>query len=237
MAEGERFSGFPVGGRATAVPNLFFTAVLPRIEDMAELVVSVYFFFAWGRQRRYPRYYTYGELAGDATLQQALAHLAGGPEEALRRGLELAVRRGSLLRSVLEGDRGRRELYSLNTAAGRNALERLQRGEAAPAAEERAAEAWEPAPNIFAIYEENVGAISPLIAEELTEAETQYPAPWVEAAFREAVRQNKRSWRYIQKILERWAVEGPDYEEAGRVPERARRGQPLSGRYRRLVGR
>ncbi|HLA19410.1 MAG TPA: DnaD domain protein, partial [Dehalococcoidia bacterium] len=40
-----------------------------------------------------------------------------------------------------------------------------------------------------------------------------------EAAFREAVSLNKRSWRYIHSILRRWEAEGPDYEEAGRSSE------------------
>jgi hypothetical protein len=35
-----------------------------------------------------------------------------------------------------------------------------------------------------------------------------YPAEWLEAAFREAAAQNARSWRYVSRILERWAIEG-----------------------------
>ena len=56
-------------------------------------------------------------------------------------------------------------------------------------------------PNIFALYEENVGIIGPMMAEALKEAETTYPAAWIEEAFREAVARNKRSWRYIETIL------------------------------------
>jgi len=74
-------------------------------------------------------------------------------------------------------------------------------------------------PNVFALYEENVGGITPLIADELKDAEERYPPQWIEAAFREAVSLNKRSWRYIHSILKRWEAEGPDHEEAGRDPE------------------
>jgi DnaD/phage-associated family protein len=63
-------------------------------------------------------------------------------------------------------------------------------------------------PNIFVLYEQNIGPLTPLLAEELVEAEDTYPALWIEDAFREAVELNKRSWRYIQRILERWAAEG-----------------------------
>ncbi|MFQ5879418.1 MAG: DnaD domain-containing protein [Dehalococcoidia bacterium] len=236
MTEGDRFSGFPAGGRATAVPNLFFTTLLPKMEDPAELALTIYLFFAWQRQRGYPRYLTLAQLTGDATLRQALSHLPGGPEEALWHGLELALRRGSLLRATLAREKAQQEVYLLNNAAGRSALERLQRGEVTARQEEAAAESWEPALNIFSLYEENIGAISPLIAQELAEAESQYPAQWLEAAFREAVRLNKRSWRYIQAILERWAAEGPDYEKAGRDSEKDGGHRRPSGPYRDLIG-
>ena len=91
---------------------------------------------------------------------------------------------------------------------------------------------------MFALYEENVGAITPLIADELKDAEERYPPQWIEAAFREAVSLNKRSWRYIHSILKRWEAEGPDYEEAGRDPEadwlerRYARGKRGAGRLR-----
>jgi DNA replication protein len=63
-------------------------------------------------------------------------------------------------------------------------------------------------PNIFALYEQNIGLLTPLIAEQLQEAERRYPREWVEMAFLEAVSNNKRSWRYIERILDRWSAEG-----------------------------
>ena len=63
-------------------------------------------------------------------------------------------------------------------------------------------------PNIFALYEDNVGTIGPMIAEELKAAEERYPWPWLNEAFGIAVNQNKLSWRYISAILRRWAAEG-----------------------------
>ena len=63
-------------------------------------------------------------------------------------------------------------------------------------------------PNIFSLYEANIGMLTPMIADDLREAESLYPASWIEDAFREAVEQNKRSWRYVERILERWSQEG-----------------------------
>jgi DnaD/phage-associated family protein len=63
-------------------------------------------------------------------------------------------------------------------------------------------------PSIFSLYEQNVGLLTPLLAEQLADAERQYPPEWIEAAFTEAVNHNKRSWSYIRRILEIWEQGG-----------------------------
>ena len=50
--------------------------------------------------------------------------------------------------------------------------------------------------------------LTPMIADELREAEKIYPENWIRDAVREAVSLNKRNWRYIERILENWAAEG-----------------------------
>jgi DnaD/phage-associated family protein len=77
----------------------------------------------------------------------------------------------------------------------------------------------EPAPNIYTLYEQNIGGITPMIADDLRDAEQRYPPDWIREAFREAAELNKRNWRYIQRILERWETEGPNYATDGRDPE------------------
>jgi len=237
LALGEKpFEGFPAGARAVAIPSLFFTAVLPRIDDPAELVVSVHFFFAHAHKKGQPRFLTYAELAADGSLAAALGSLAEG---GLRRGLDAAVQRGTLLRLALEQDGGGEELFFLNTPGGRRAVAaikagRLELGRLLP----EPGAGREPLPSVFALYEENIGTIGPLIADELKDAETRYPGEWIEAAFREAVSLNKRSWSYIAAILRRWEAEGPDYEKAGRDTEGDEgRRRSLAGRYRHLVRR
>jgi DnaD/phage-associated family protein len=63
-------------------------------------------------------------------------------------------------------------------------------------------------PSIYTLYEQNIGLLTPLVAEQMLEAERRYPRDWIEEAFGEAVGNNKLSWRYIERILERWALEG-----------------------------
>ncbi len=223
----EPSAGFPNSGLATAVPNQFFARVLPQIETPEELVVSAYFFFAQQLKRRSPRYVTKRELAADATLARTLSHLvAQGPsperippgEDALERGLDLAVWRGTLLRARAGSSSREEEIYVVNTPANRRALEELTAGDL------HLDESLPPAANangsgIFALYEQNIRPVSSLIADELKEAEQRYPENWIRDAFREAVGLNKANWRYIESILRRWEAEGRQDEKPGRDPQ------------------
>jgi DNA replication protein len=216
-ASNEPPAGFANSGLATAVPNQFFSRVLPQIEAPEELIVSLYFFFAQQLKRRSPRYLTKRELAGDSTLARSLLHLAPA-EDALERGLDLAVWRGTLLRARINTSAREEEMYVVNTRANRKALEELTARDLhlddslPPAAKTNGS-------TIFALYEQNIRPVTPLIAEELKEADQRYPEDWIRDAFREAVSLNKLNWRYIEGILRRWEAEGRQDEKPGRDPQ------------------
>lgn len=213
----EPTTGFPNSGLATTVPNQFFSRILPQIESVEELVVSLYVFFAQQLQRRSPRFVTRRELEADATLAASLERLGAG-EGALERGLELSVWRGTLLRARKHSGDREDEVYVINTPANRKALEALA-GSDVRLEEPVAAAVERDGSGIFALYEQNIRPITPLIAEELTEAEKAYPPDWIRDAFREAVSLNKPNWRYVESILRRWEAEGRHNEESGRNPE------------------
>lgn len=62
--------------------------------------------------------------------------------------------------------------------------------------------------NIFSQYE-NLGLlINPTIAEQLKEAEQEYPPDWIKEAFGRAAAANIRKWSYIRGILENWKTAG-----------------------------
>jgi DNA replication protein len=205
------FSGFP-GGRTghTSLPDLFFSDLLPLIDNLAELKVTLHVFWLLYHKKGVPRYVTLQELQGDGTLLCGLQGLAASPEEALRDGLQHAVARGTLLH--VRAASGVQHSYFVNSAQGRRAMERAQTGELRLAEGELRAEPAAPTerPNIFVLYEQNIGLLQPIIAEELQEAERAYPQEWIQEAFRIAVENNVRNWKYIRRILERWAAEGRD---------------------------
>lgn len=67
-----------------------------------------------------------------------------------------------------------------------------------------------PKPNIFRDYEQNFGALTPMIADELRDFEKTYPLDWIEYAMREAVTSNARNVKYVASILKRIQQHGFD---------------------------
>jgi DnaD/phage-associated family protein len=104
-----------------------------------------------------------------------------------------------------------------NNARGRRGLAALRARAVeapAPAIAARPAGRASARPPIFELYEANVGLVQPLIADELRAAAELYPAAWIEDAFHQAVAYNRRNWRYVKRILERWATEGRHSSDA-----------------------
>jgi DNA replication protein len=217
------FAGFPTGKLPTTpVPNAFFSELLPAIDHLGELKVTLYAFWALGRQRGARRCLRMEDLRRDPRLLAAVADRGRPAPEALDEALERAVARGTLLRVLAEsGSRG--AVFFLNSPRGRDAAEGLRQGLWAPEDEAPATGLDAERPNVFILYEQNIGPLTPLIAETLHEAEATYPAAWIEDALRIAVENNVRRWRYVQAILEDWRTKGRDEREDLRQSEAARR--------------
>lgn len=81
-------------------------------------------------------------------------------------------------------------------------------------------------PNIFVLYEDTIGPLSPMISAELIQAETEYPQDWIEDAFRETARQNKHNWKYTQAILRSWKDAGG--KKIGTKAEKEREKAPFA---------
>ena len=92
--------------------------------------------------------------------------------------------------------------------------------------------------DIFTLYEQNIGMLTPLIADELREAEKQYPETWIKDAIKEAVALNKRNWRYIARILEHWSTEGKDDgTHRGNLKKNTDPDKYIRGKYGHMVQR
>jgi DNA replication protein len=208
-----RFAGFPAGSlRAVLLPELLFAELLPRVDSLAELKVTLHVLWRTGAGARAPAWLPLEQLRHDPVLVAGLGDQPGGAAAAIVAGVDAAAARGSLGRATVGYRDGEREVVAANTARGRRALAALKAraGDlgAPPLPRPTPGPRPDGRPAIFALYESNVGLVQPLIAEELRQAADLYPADWVEDAFAEAVAYNRRSWRYVKRILERWATEG-----------------------------
>lgn len=212
----DKFTGFPAGElRFTSVPDLFFARLLPQIDSLVELKVTLHFFWVHYRQAR--QVISRSELLTDETLVRSLALIDEDVESALIQGLGRAVERGTLLYAQVEDEAGRHDLYFLNSERGRHAHTKVLAGEMGVVAVS-GVEIAPPTkrPNIFELYEANIGLLSPIIVDELKDAEATYPPIWIEDAFRIAVENNVRKWSYIRAILERMATAGREDGQGGK---------------------
>ena len=79
--------------------------------------------------------------------------------------------------------------------------------------------------------------LTPMIAEELKEAEKLYPKTWIRDAIKIAVNQNKRKWYYISTILERWTAEGKSNGAYRRDSKKEDPDKYIKGKYGHMVRR
>ena len=217
------FSGFPDGPLSlTPLPDQFFSEILPYVDHLGELKVILYTFWRLNQQEAGVRYLQRADYLADQEFMLGLAADPDQQAELLDDGLGRAVRRGVLLAQapLAGGD----EVIFLNSPRGRAASTAIQTGDWRPDLETEPAALPLSEPGRLAnLYEQNIGPLTPMLAEELNAAGEEYPAAWIEEAFRIAVQNNARSWRYILAILERWQKEGRHERKDRRDTEKARR--------------
>ena len=187
------FKGFTDSETFTQLPDFFFHHLLREIRDADELKVTAY--FLWRIEHMDGPFRALCETDFEAKdLGLAADEIASG--------LEKAVRRGSLIRSHHEAD----IFYFLNSPRGRAAAEAFAEGDWRASAQIKSAPMERL--NVFKLYEENIGPLTPLIADALKDAEKIYPEIWIADAIGLAVKNNKRNWKYCEAILKRWKEEG-----------------------------
>ena len=236
----KQFTGFPAKMQFTPLPNPFFSVLLPQINDITELKVTLYILGALYQKRGYPRFITYGELVSNRSLMSSLREAAKPPDEVLRQALEMATKRGTILHIVLDRDGAPQDIYFLNTESDRQAVTKIQSGELSLTGLKVGRQDYietEEQPDIFTLYEQNIGMLTPMISEELREAEKLYPAAWIQDAIKEAVSLNKRSWKYIAAILENWSSQGRGSGTYRRDFKKTDPDKYIKGKYGHMVRR
>jgi len=206
-----KFDGFPKKMDFTPIPNTFINNVMTEISDIGELKVMLYIMEALYNKKGLPRFVAYSELLGDSNLMHCLKQNFSNPENELKEALRLATERKTILCLSMGQDDTIVDLFFLNTEADKQSIEKIKNGAIKiPGIKTRVISPIiiQNPSNIFALYEENIGMLTPIIADELKEAQKIYSETWIEDAIKEAVKQNARKWSYVTAVLERWAKEG-----------------------------
>jgi len=204
------FSGFPSQkGRPAELPEAFFSELLPQIDHLGELKLTLFALWALSQPSDQPAFITLADCLAEAERFANLANPITDAVAVIADAVERAVIRGTLLRVAPPNPQPEQVYLFLNDAAGQQAAEDLAAGR------------WQPAqhslptltitrPNIYRLYEQNIGPLTPLIADALRDAEAQYPPEWIAEAIQIAVERNARNWKYIQAILRSWKEKGRD---------------------------
>jgi len=202
------FGGFKQKGRLIKVPGAFFSELLPDITSVSELKVTLYCFW-WFTQREDAHTIRQADFIADKVFMEGLGHRTDEQVRTLQEGLELAVTRGTLLQIVVERGTSVENYYLINSPRGRAIAEAAERGEWNPGAPNGTAlDLRVERPNVFTLYEQNIGALTPMIADSLRDLSNEVSEDWITDAIQLAVEHNKRNMKYIEAIITRWKQEG-----------------------------
>ncbi|MFN0093878.1 MAG: DnaD domain-containing protein [Dehalococcoidia bacterium] len=231
----DEFQGFPGIAKATAIPNLFFSAVLPRLRAADDLLAFLWAAKCVQEQRGGPGAVTAAQIWAEPGAPDAFETMGTG-RPGLDAGLRGCVSVGALLALRLIGEGPPEDVFFVNNPPARRAIARIRAGEleVRPGVIAEALP-MEARPGIFRLYEENIGTITPIIGERLLAAADEYSWAWIEAAFREAAELNKRNWRYIERMLQRWDAEGRSHETAGTASFEDRQRKYLGGALDHII--
>ena len=188
---GKEFGGFSGKEGFSSLPNEFFRELLAEINNLDELRVALY------------ALWFVVNMEGAAHPLWEEDFLEGLDAEQVASGLEKCVLRGSLIQVTFDSAE---DIYFINSPRGRASAESARESGWIPSKKHSAVPLARP--NIFKLYEENIGALTPMIADMLKDAEDEYPADVIEDAMEKAVKANARKWSYVEAILKRWKEEG-----------------------------
>ena len=217
------YAGFDASRtRFTSIPNQVFSDLLPIIDDLDELKAVLYGFWRLGQQEGDTRYLRLPEILVDLVFLDGLGDSPDERGQRAQQAFARAAQRGVFIEIEVKRSGASEQWYFLNSLKGRQAVAKLRQGDFGHLLhdiDDVVIGLEKERPNLFLLYEQNIGMITPMIAEKLRQAERIYPENWLHDAFDTAVTHNARNWAYIETILRKWAEHGKESTpKAGRSP-------------------
>jgi len=236
MPDMSRFAGFSEKQvHQTSIPEVFFQDILPDIDHLGELKVTLYFFWRYSHMESSVRFLQWSQILKDQRFMAGMGKTLAGAIQYLEESLDRSVQRGTLLMAALEIEDNRETLYFINSPKSRAAVDAIKKGEwRFPRDNDEQFEPLIESPNIFRLYEENIGPLTPLIADAIGDAQDDFAENWIAEAIQIAAENNVRNWKYIDAILKRWQQEGKHDRRDQEDPEKSGR-KYIEGDYSEFI--
>ena len=209
---------FKTGQKMIPVPAQLFTEILPRLHNESQLRATLYTWYAIASKGSGQRYVYLSQLLTDPVLLSWFTHLGG--KNGIQRGLDQSCREGIFLQLQIGEDD---KMLAPNDESGARLITDMKSESVAHHNQSR-----DSSPetnyertvvsNVVEKYENEIGMLTPVIADMIAIAEQTYPTTWILEALDIAAQSNARSWKYVTAILARWKNEGKnnDNEETSR---------------------
>ena len=214
------FPGFSENEVFTPIPDKFFQELLIIITDMNEMKIVLYTF--WHIE------HIDGPFRAMRETDFVTKELGLDKSEILS-GIDQAIKHGVLIKSLHDAE----VFYFLNSPRGRAAAEAFAKGDLHET--DKVFSMPMERPNIFKLYEENIGPLTPMIADALKDAENTFSPEWITEALELAVKNNKRNWKYAEAILKRWKEEGRAEKQDRRDNKKSRQ-RDVEDKIKKFVG-
>ena len=206
--------------RYTPIPNLVFGKLLDEVEEINDLKFILRIIWMINQVKRVPKYITIEEITGDKLVNTIISQTGAEPHTVCLSMLNKPQFLNLFVCHEINIDQSSSIVIALNTTRNITMLNKIKNLDKSESVLQPNGDSPKESPNIFKLYEDNIGTLNPIIADELKIAETTYPHPWITSAFKESVLRNKRSWNYIKTILENWYREG---KNDGRIGENSKK--------------
>ena len=213
---------FKTGQKMIPVPAQLFTEILPRLHNESQLRATLYTWYAIMSKGSGQRYVYLSQLLTDPVLLSWFTHLGG--KNGIQRGLDQSCREGIFLQLQIGEDD---KILAPNDESGARLITDMKSESVAHHNQSR-----DSSPetnyertvvsNVVEKYENEIGMLTPVIADMIAIAEQMYPTTWILEALDIAAQSNARSWKYVAAILARWKNEGKnnDNEKTSRFSSR-----------------
>lgn len=200
-----RSEGFSDKTKYLGLPVTIFSEIIEKIENITDFKILLRLIYLTQTKKGKFQFCTIDELLADRILMRTLqkTYPQSDKKEIIEKSFNQLIKLELIIKISQKSDN--EKAYFLNTKFNRSVANKFSNHSI------EKLEPWEGdefVSNIFALYEQNISTLTPIIAEKLREAEENYPPDWIHEAFTEAVKNNKRNWAYISSILTKWNIQG-----------------------------